>query len=86
VRGEWGFTLDEQEIEEHPGETSLVPRLDDAVRPKARGPAPKQKSLLLETIAQAIDEAGVPITPFAFPAMTTYSWNYLLLSHGASSS
>jgi hypothetical protein len=64
-RGQWGFTLDEQEIDEHPGEFSLVPRLDGSIRSKARGPAPKQRSLLLEVIAQAIDEAGVPVTPFA---------------------
>jgi hypothetical protein len=62
--GQFGFTLDEQEVEEHPGEFSLVPRLDGAVRPKTRGPAPKQKSLMLEVIAQAIDEAWVMIMPF----------------------
>jgi AAA domain len=63
-RGQWGFRLEEQEIDEHPGEFSLVPRLDGNIRPKTRGPAPKQRSLLLEVIAQAIDEAGVPVTPF----------------------
>jgi hypothetical protein len=63
--GQWGFTLEEQEVEEHPGEFSLVPRLDANVRAKKRGPSPKQKSLLLEVIAQAIDEAWVSIMPFA---------------------
>ena len=63
--GQWGFTLDEQEIDEHPGEFSLVPRLDANVKAKKRGPSPKQKSLLLEVIAQAIDEAWVSIKPFA---------------------
>jgi hypothetical protein len=62
--GQFGFTLDEQEVEEHPGEFSLVPRLDGAVKPKTRGPAPKQKSLMLEVMAQAIDEAWVMIMPF----------------------
>ena len=63
--GQWGFTLEEQEVEEHPGEFSLVPRLDASVKAKKRGPSPKQKSLLLEVIAQAIDEAWVSIMPFA---------------------
>jgi hypothetical protein len=63
--GQWGFTLEEQEVEEHPGEFSLVPRLDANVRAKKRGPSPKQKSLLSEVIAQAIDEAWVSIMPFA---------------------
>ena len=54
-----------QEVEEHPGEFSLVPRLDGTVRPKTRGPAPKQNALLLKVIAQAIDEAWVSIMPFA---------------------
>ena len=31
--GQWGFTLDEQEVDEHPGEFSLVPRLDGTVKP-----------------------------------------------------
>ena len=35
------------------------------VKAKKRGPSPKQKSLLLEVIAQAIDEAWVSIMPFA---------------------
>jgi hypothetical protein len=30
--GQWGFHLDEQEIPEHPGEKSLVPRLDGEVK------------------------------------------------------
>jgi hypothetical protein len=63
--GQFGFTLDEQEVEEHPGEFSLVPRLDGTVRPKTRGPAPKQNALLREVIEQAIDEAWVSIMPFA---------------------
>jgi hypothetical protein len=63
--GQWGFTLDEQETDEHPGEFSLVPRLDSAVRPKTRGPAPKQNALLREVIEQAIDEAWAMITPFS---------------------
>ena len=41
------------------------PRLDTNVKAKKRGPSPKQKSLLLEVIAQAIDEAWVSIMPFA---------------------
>jgi hypothetical protein len=32
--GQWGFSLDEIEVEEHPGEISLVPRLDGEVKPK----------------------------------------------------
>jgi hypothetical protein len=63
--GQWGFTLEEQETDEHPGEFSLVPRLDGAVRPKKRGPPPKQDALLRDVIEQAIDEAGVMIVPFS---------------------
>jgi hypothetical protein len=63
--GQWGFTFDEQEVEEHPGEFSLVPRLDGTVKAKKPGRPPKQKSLLVEVIAQALDEAGVMITPFS---------------------
>lgn len=32
LSGEWGFQLDEIAIEEHPGETSLVPRIDGEVK------------------------------------------------------
>lgn len=38
--GQWGFTFDKVEVEEHPGEFSLVPRLDSEVKPskaKAKG-------------------------------------------------
>ncbi|MFZ3325660.1 MAG: AAA family ATPase [Methylocella sp.] len=35
--GQWGFTLEEQEVEEHPGEFSLVPRRDTNVKAKKRG-------------------------------------------------
>jgi hypothetical protein len=35
--GQWGFQLDEVEIEEHPGETSLVPRLDGEVKSQKSG-------------------------------------------------
>jgi hypothetical protein len=63
--GQWGFTLDEQETEEHPGEFSLVQRLDGTVRPKKRGRPGKQNSLLVEVIEQAIAEAGVMIMPFS---------------------
>jgi hypothetical protein len=63
--GQWGFTLDEQETDEHPGEFSLVPRLDGTVRPKKRGRPGKQNSLLVEVIEQAIAEAGVMIMPFS---------------------
>jgi hypothetical protein len=46
--GEWGFQLEEQEIEEHPGETSLVPRLDSEVKRKVtRASFPIPKRLLL---------------------------------------
>jgi hypothetical protein len=34
--GQWGFHLDEQSIPEHPGETSLVPRLDGEVKARAK--------------------------------------------------
>jgi hypothetical protein len=51
--GQFGFTLELQEVEEHPGEFSLVPRLDGTVRPKSRGPAPKQNALLLKVIANS---------------------------------
>jgi AAA domain len=34
--GQWGFHLDEQQIPEHPGETSLVPRLDGELKARAK--------------------------------------------------
>ncbi len=63
--GQWGFRLDEAEVEEHPGETSLVPRLDADVRSKAaRSKVPQQNRFLLEIVAQTIGEAGEPIKAF----------------------
>ena len=63
--GQFGFTLDKQEVEEHPGEFSLVPRLDGAGKAKKPGRPPKQKSLLVEVIEQALAEAWVSIMPFS---------------------
>jgi hypothetical protein len=62
--GQWGFTLDEVEVEEHPGETSLVPRLDGEVKPtKGKSssiPSAKSKSAkkAREALQEAIDDLG----------------------------
>jgi hypothetical protein len=58
--GEWGFQLDEVEIEEHPGETSLVPRLDGEVKPrKGSAKLPDGAVNALEALRYALDEAGI---------------------------
>jgi hypothetical protein len=59
--GQWGFKLDEVEVEEHPGEMSLVPRLDGEVKPKGskqkrRLPASAQNAL--SALRYALDEVG----------------------------
>jgi hypothetical protein len=57
--GGWGFQLDEQAIEEHPGETSLVSRLDGEVRTKkGRGKLPDSAKLCLAALNEALDDAG----------------------------
>ena len=59
--GQWGFQLDEFEVEEHPGESSLVPRLDGEVKAKAKASkrklAPGQANVL-EALRYALDEVG----------------------------
>jgi hypothetical protein len=63
--GQWGFTLDEIEVEEHPGESSLVPRLDGEVKAKAKAKAKNRRRKLpdsamnaLEALRYAIGETG----------------------------
>ena len=61
--GQWGFQLDEFEVEEHPGESSLVPRLDGEVKAKAKASRGKRKlapgqANVLEALRYALDEVG----------------------------
>jgi hypothetical protein len=60
--GQWGFQLDEVEVEEHPGETSLVPRLDGEVKAKKGKPAAAKLTSrainALDALRYALDEAG----------------------------
>jgi hypothetical protein len=58
--GQWGFTLEEQEIKEHPGEFSLVPRLDGTVKPGKTKPRklPKNADLALSALKYALEEVG----------------------------
>jgi hypothetical protein len=63
-RGEWGFQLDEVEVDAHPGEFSLVPRLDGEVKAKAkakncRRKLPDSAVNALEALRYAIGEAGI---------------------------
>jgi hypothetical protein len=72
--GQWGFQLEEVEIEEHPGEKSLVPRLDGAVKPKNAGAGktlPKNADLALSALRYALDEVGaIPPASNHIPANT----------------
>jgi hypothetical protein len=71
--GQWGFTLDEQETDEHPGELSLVPRLDGAVKPGKTKPnkLPKNADLALSALKYALDEVGaIPPACSHIPANT----------------
>ena len=58
--GQWGFTLEEQETDEHPGEFSLVPRLDGTVRQGKTKPRklPKNADLALSALKYALDQVG----------------------------
>jgi hypothetical protein len=58
--GQWGFQLDEIEIEEHPGETSLVPRLDGEVKSKKGKGAklPDGAANTLDALRYALGEVG----------------------------
>jgi hypothetical protein len=59
--GQWGFQLDEVEVEEHPGETSLVPRLDGEVRPRKggrRATLPDSAANALDALRYALEEIG----------------------------
>jgi AAA domain len=71
--GQWGFTLEEQEIEEHPGEFSLVPRLDGTVKAGKAKPKklPKNADLALSALKYALDEIGaIPPACNHIPANT----------------
>ena len=59
--GQWGFQLDEIEVQEHPGETSLVPRLDSEVKPKKgiRTIQLTDRAInALDALKYALDEVG----------------------------
>jgi hypothetical protein len=59
--GQWGFQLDEIKVGEHPGETSLVPRLDGEVKAKKARTAKKLTSRAinaLDALRYALDEVG----------------------------
>jgi hypothetical protein len=72
--GQWGFQLDEFEVEEHPGESSLVPRLDGEVKAKAKASRGKRKlapgqANVLEALRYALDEVGaIPAASNHIPA------------------
>jgi hypothetical protein len=58
-RGQWGFTLDEFEIEEHKGEFSLVPGLDDAAKPaKTMARMTKAAKIALAALHEALADLG----------------------------
>jgi hypothetical protein len=58
-RGEWAFQLDIQDIPEHPGETSLVPRLDGAPEARVgRRKLPPSAANALASLSYALDELG----------------------------
>jgi hypothetical protein len=64
--------LDVQDIPEHPGETSLVPRLDGSARYKTvKRKLPDSAALALEALNYALDEAGaIPPVSNHIPANT----------------
>jgi AAA domain len=73
--GQWGFQLDEIEIKEHPGEFSLVPRLDGDVKPKkasqSKRKLPASAQNALTALRYALDEVGeIPPASNHIPAKT----------------
>ena len=56
--GQFGFTLDKQEVEEHPGEFSLVPRLDAAANTKRNRKLSDSATNVLNALSYALGEAG----------------------------
>jgi AAA domain len=57
--GQWGFQLDKVEVEEHPGETSLVPRLDGEVKPKSnKRKLPSSAQNALTALQYALNKVG----------------------------
>ena len=91
--GQWGFQLDEVEIEEHPGETSLVPRLDDEVKSQKSGKKQlkTRAAAALKTLRYAIDELGaVPHASNHVPSntkcVTLDQWQDYALRLGISTS
>jgi hypothetical protein len=71
--GQFGFTLDEQEVEEHPGEFSLVPRLDGDVtqRKDKLKKLPKTADHALSALKYALTEVGaIPPACNHIPANT----------------
>ena len=89
--GQFGFTLDEQEVEEHPGEFSLVPRLDGTVKQGKTRPKnlPKNADLALSALKYALDEVGaIPPACNHIPAntkcVTVQQWReYSYMQSGA---
>jgi hypothetical protein len=89
--GQWGFTLEEQETDEHPGEFSLVPRLDGTVRQGKTKPRklPKNADLALSALKYALDQVGaIPPASNHIPAnvkcVTVQQWReYSYMRSGA---
>jgi hypothetical protein len=92
-QGQWGFQLDEVEVEEHPGEFSLVPRLDGEVKAKKTGAGnlPGRAAAAFKTLQYALNEVGaVPAACNHIPAnvkcVTIEQWRDYSLRMGISTS
>jgi hypothetical protein len=92
--GHWGFQLDEIEVDEHPGEMSLVPRIDDNVKAAKTSREPrltKAAKIALNALQYAIGECGAvpPATnhiPAGVKCITLDQWREYAFSLGISAS
>lgn len=76
--GEWGFKLEEHSIDEAPGETSLVPRLDGEVKTKSPRLSTAAKFAYETLIETMLDFGQIPPTSGQIPrnvkAVTLNQW------------